>query len=139
MRRKPLPNALDIDLRGGLTYRVTPSPEAALLIDRVRRAGVTQAAERHLPAKRSPKGLGQGTMVESLVLLSARGGDCVDDLDHLRRNQALVALTGYTLPGASTARQWLERFHGPQLVAAGQPRAASSRSGRRASLFSAPS
>lgn len=116
MRRKPLPNALDIDLRGGLTDKVTPSAGAALPVDCVRRAGVTEAAERHLPAKRSPKGLGQGAMVESLVLLSALGGDCLDDLDHLRRDQGLAALAGYALPAASTARQWLDRFHDPDLL-----------------------
>ncbi len=116
MRRKPLPNALDIDLRGGLTDRVTPSAGVALLIDCLRRAGVPGAADRHLPAKRSPRGLGQGAMVESLVLLSALGGDCLDDLDHLRRDMGLAALTGYTLPAASTARQWLDRFHDPELL-----------------------
>jgi len=117
MRRKPLPNALDIDLRGGLTERVTPHAGVALLIDAMRRAGVPAAADRHLPAKRSPKGLGQGQMTEAFVLLSALGGECLDDLEHLRRDQGLAALTGYTLPAASTARQWLDRFHEPALLA----------------------
>lgn len=120
MRRKPLPKALDIDLRGGLTDKVTPHAGVALLIDAMRRAGVPTAAERHLPAKRSPRGLGQGAMVESFVLLSALGGECLDDLDHLRGDQGLAALTGYTLPAASTARQWLDRFHEPELLA-GRP------------------
>jgi hypothetical protein len=83
----------------------------------MRRAGVPGAADRHLPAKRSPKGLGQGAMVETFVLLSALGGDCVDDLDALRRDMGLAALTGYTLPAASTARQWLDRFHEPERLA----------------------
>ena len=74
MRRKPLPNALDIDLRGGLTERVTPHAGVALLVDCLRRAGVPAAADRYLPAKRSPKGLGQGQMTEAFVLLSALGG-----------------------------------------------------------------
>lgn len=117
MRRKPLANALDIDLRGGLTDAVTPHAGVGLLIDCLRRAGVPAAAERHLPPKRSPKGLGQGAMVETLVLLSALGGDCLDDLDGLRRDRGLAALTGYTLPAASTARQWLDRFHEPELLA----------------------
>lgn len=116
MRRKPMPNALDIDLRGGLTDAVTPHAGAALLIETIRRSGVVAAADRHLPAKRSPKGLGQGAMVETFVLLSALGGDCLDDLDHLRRDMGLAALTGYTLPAASTARQWLDRFHEPELL-----------------------
>ena len=120
MRRRPMPNALDIDLRGGLTDAVTPHAGAALLIETIRRSGVVAAADRHLPAKRSPKGLGQGAMVETSVVLSALGGDCLDDLDHLRRDMGLAALTGYTLPAASTARQWLDRFHEPELLA-GRP------------------
>lgn len=115
--RKPLANALDIDFRGGLTEKVTPHGGVALLIETGRRSGVIAAAERALPAKTSPKGLRQGEMVESLVLLSALGGDCLDDLGPLRRDQGLAALTGYTLPAAATARQWLDRFHDPATVA----------------------
>lgn len=115
--RRPMPNALDIDLRGGLTEKVTPHAGVALLIDAMRRAGVPAAAERHLPAKRSTKGLGHGQMTEAFVLLSALGGECLDDFEHLRRDMGLAALTGYTLPAAATARQWLDRFHEPDLVA----------------------
>jgi hypothetical protein len=112
-----MPNALDVDLRGGLTEQVTPHAGVALLIDAMRRAGVPAAAERHLPAKRSTKGLGHGQMTEAFVLLSALGGECLDDFEHLRRDMGLAALTGYTLPAAATARQWLDRFHEPDLVA----------------------
>jgi hypothetical protein len=115
--RKPLPNALDIDLRGGLTSAVTPHAGVALLIETGRRSGVMAAAARHLPAKRSPKGLGQDQVVEAFVLLSALGGDCLDDFDGLRRDMGLAALTGYTLPAAATARQWLDRFHDEAAVA----------------------
>lgn len=115
--RKPLPAALDIDLRGGLTDAVTPHAGSALLIDLGRRSGVIEAAERHLPAKRSMKGLGQGQFVESLVLLSALGGECLDDLARLRGDRGLAALLGYELPAAATARQWLDRFHDPAVLA----------------------
>ncbi len=89
----------------------------ALLLDLARRSHTLAAAERHLPAKPSAKGLGQGQMVESFVLLRALGGDCVDDLDGLRQDRGLAALLGYDLPAASTARQWLARFHDETLVA----------------------
>ena len=115
--RKPLANALDIDFRGGLTDKVTPHAGVALLIETARRSGVFAVAERALPTKLSPQGLRQGEMVETLVLLSALGGDCLDDLDQLRRDQGVAALTGYVLPAASTARQWLDRFHDPAAVA----------------------
>ena len=115
--RKPMPNALDIDLRGGLTDQVTPHAGAALLIDCLRRSGVPAAAERHLPAKRSSKGLDHGRMTEAFVLLSALGGECLDDFEHLRGDMGLAALLGYGLPAAATARQWLDRFHEPELLA----------------------
>lgn len=111
-RRKILPNALDIDFRGGLTDEVTPHAGVALLVELGRKSGVMGAAEKHLPAKKNPKGLGQGQMVESFVLLGALGGECVDDFEGLRRDRGLAAILGYDLPAASTGRQWLERcFH----------------------------
>ncbi len=114
--RKPLANALDIDFEGGLTEEVTPHAGVALLVELGRRSGVMAAANRYLPPKKSAKGLGQDQMVESFVLLSALGGDCVDDLDGLRRDYGLRALVGYTLPAAATARQWLDRFHQEALM-----------------------
>lgn len=116
--RKPLPNALDIDFAGGLTEEVTPHAGVGLLIDLIRRSGVMAAAERRLPAKKSAKALGQGQMVESFVLLSALGGDCLDDFDSLRRDYGLAAMLGYHLPAASTARQWLDQFHDPEALKA---------------------
>lgn len=118
MGRRPLANALDIDLRGGLTSEVTPHAGVALLIEVGRRSGVIAAAEQHLPAKKSTKGLRVGEFVEAAVLLSALGGDCLDDFDSLRRDRGLAALLGYDLPAASTARQWLDRFHDPAAVQA---------------------
>ncbi len=114
--RKPLPNALDIDLEGGLTEEVTPHAGVALLVELGRRSGVLAAAEKYLPPKKSAKGLGQDQMVESFVLLSALGGDCLDDFEGLRRDYGLRALVGYFLPSAPTARQWLDRFHEEELV-----------------------
>jgi hypothetical protein len=54
--RRPLANALDLDLRGGLTDAVTPHAGAALLIELGRRSGTLAAAEQHLPAKKAKKG-----------------------------------------------------------------------------------
>ncbi|MHB8621658.1 MAG: hypothetical protein ACYDAG_19195 [Chloroflexota bacterium] len=92
MMRKPLPTGLDIELHGGLSEETTPYAGAELLIDLGRRSGVMAAAEKSLPQKKSPKGLGQGQMVESMVLLSALGGDCIDDLHTLRQDHGLAAL-----------------------------------------------
>lgn len=50
--RRPLANAPDIDLRGGLTDAVTPHAGAALLIELGRRSGTIAAAEMHVLVKR---------------------------------------------------------------------------------------
>lgn len=109
--RKPMPRELTIDIEGGLEEVVTPHAGVAGLIQVGRQSNVIGAAEKYLPVKRSAKGLGQGQMVEAFVVLSVLGGECVDDFDRLRRDEGLAALLGYELPAASTARQWLDRFH----------------------------
>ena len=83
----------------------TSFPEVA------RQSNVVAAAERALPAQQSPKGLGQGPMVAAFVVLRALGGEGLDDFSHLRWDTGLATLLGYPLPAASTARQWLDRFH----------------------------
>ena len=51
--RKPLPNALDIDIDGGLTEEVTPHAGGALLVELGRR-GVMAAAD-HLRIRGRPR------------------------------------------------------------------------------------
>ena len=115
--RKPLPKALDIDIAGGLTREMTPHAGAGLLVELGRLSGVMAAAAKYLPAKKSAKGLGQDQMVEAFVLLSALGGDCLDDFEGLRRDYGLAAMLGYHLPAAATARQWLDQFHDASALA----------------------
>ena len=116
-RRKPLLHDLPIPIRGGLEEVSTPHAGVAGLIELGRQSNVIPAAEKYLPAKQSPKGLSQGQMVEAFVILSALGGECLDDFTHLRGDAGLGTLLGYTLPAAATARQWLDRFHEEALLA----------------------
>jgi len=55
-------------------------------------------------------------MAEYFVLLSALGGDCIEDVERLREDEGLEAILGYPLPACETARQWLDRFHDESLV-----------------------
>lgn len=114
--RKPLPRGLEIEFEGGLEEAVTAHAGAVLLIELGRVSGVISTAERCLPAKKSSKGLVQGQFLESFVLLSALGGECVDDFDCLREDQGLAFVLGYSLPAAPTARQWLDQFHDEALL-----------------------
>lgn len=113
---KPLPKRVEMEFKGGLNEVVTPHAGVTLLIEVGRMSGVMASAERSLPAKRSSKGLGQGQFVEAFVVLSALGGECLDDLDVLRRDEGLAAILGYQLPAASTGRQWLDDFHDEKLL-----------------------
>lgn len=108
---RPLPKRVEMEFKGGLNEVTTPRAGVTLLVELGRISGVMESAERSLPAKQSPKGLGQGQFIESFVVLSALGGECVDDFDVLRPDEGLAAILGYQLPAASTARQWLDKFH----------------------------
>jgi hypothetical protein len=111
---------LAVTVTGGLEETVTPWAGASTLVETYRRYGVGDAADRALPRKKTTKGLSQGQMTESFVLLSALGGECVEDMEKLRQDKGLEAILGYQIPAAETARQWLDKFHDEGLMS-GQP------------------
>jgi len=111
--------SLGVAITGGLGEEVTPWAGASVLVELYRKAGVQAAVERALPQKKSPKGLTQGQMVESFVLLGALGGDCIEDMERLRADGGLKSILGYQAPAAETARQWLDRFHDDSVMAPG--------------------
>lgn len=69
---------LGVKIVGGLQEASTPWAGSSLLVELFRCSGVDGVANKVLPAKESAKGLKQGQAVESFVLLSALGGECVD-------------------------------------------------------------
>ena len=107
---------LGIEYVGGLKEESTAFAGAGLLVELYRDSGASTVAESALPQKRSPKGLRQWQMVESVVLLSALGGECLDDMRRLREDEGLAALLEYVPPASETARQWLDRFHDEELM-----------------------
>lgn len=110
-KNKGLPSGLEIEFEGGLREEVTAHAGIGLFVETGRRSGVMARADRVLVGKRNPKGLSQSQMVESCAVLSALGGECIDDFEKLREDRGLEALVGYSLPAPSTARAWLERYH----------------------------
>ena len=118
MRRKELSGVLGVELAPGLEESTTPYAGISLLIELMRRCGVDTASNRVLAAK---KGLSAGQMVECFVVLSALGGECLEDFALLRQDRGLEALLGYRPPAVETARQYLDRFHDEKLL--GPPRA----------------
>ncbi len=111
---------LAIDFAGGLEETTTAFAGVSLLVELNRACGTMAAADKYLPGKQRARGLSQGQMVEAMVLLSALGGECPEDLERLRQDEGLAAMTGYKLPAAPTTRQWLENFHSEEKVA-GRP------------------
>ena len=85
---------LGVKIVGGLKETSTPWAGASLLVELFRRSGVEAAPNpsREGPAKGSAKGLKQGQMVESMVLLIALGGECIDDMKRLRDDEGLAAI-----------------------------------------------
>jgi len=104
-------SSLGVTITGRLTEEATSWAGAALLVELYRKAGVEAAIERTLPKKKSSKGLRQEQMVESFVLLSALGGDCIEDMERLRQDKGLESMLGYRPSAPETARQWLDKFH----------------------------
>ena len=90
MRQKD--KVLGAEIVGGLREASTPWAGASVLMELFRRSGLDGKANRVLPAKGSAKGLKQGQVVESFVLLSALGGDCIDDMERLREDEGLEVL-----------------------------------------------
>jgi hypothetical protein len=96
MRQKD--KVLGAEIVGGLREASTPWAGASLLVELFRRSGLDAAANKMLPHKGSAKGLKQEQTVEGFVLLSALGGDCIDDMERLREDEGLEALLGYRPP-----------------------------------------
>lgn len=111
---------LGVKLTGGLEEEVTPWAGVSLLIELGRKCGAMETAKRVLPPKKLPKGLTEDEMAESFVVLSALGGECIDDMEQLRGDKGLPVILGYTPPAPETARQWLDKFHDEELMA-GRP------------------
>ena len=114
MRRRR--SKLGIEYAGGLQDKSTSFAEVGLLVELYRLSGASESAEQALPKKRSPHGLRQWQMVESLVLLSDLGGECLEDMERLREDEGLEVLVGCQPPAPETARQWLDRFHEEDLM-----------------------
>ncbi len=103
---KPADEVLSVKIVGGLREASTPRAGASLLVELFRRSGLKAMSNRVLPAKGSAKGLKQGQTVESFVLLSALGGDCIEDIERLRQDEGLeggVTWLPSAVPGDSKA------------------------------------
>ena len=100
------------------------SPHAGLLVtSRVFRSlGIPALIAGNIDLKRRKRGLIDGQMVESLVLLQTVGGDCVEDMNTIAGDTCLQRGLGYELPAVNTLRDFLNKFHDEELALLRPPR-----------------
>ena len=94
---------------------VTSRAGVPLAIELFRQLGVAATIDAEVAVKQRQRGLRPSQLVETLVALWVAGGDRCQDLATLREDQALATLLGYALPAPTTARDFLEAFHGEGL------------------------
>jgi hypothetical protein len=82
-----------------------------LVVQTFRSLGLPESTRQYVRVKERERGYDEPTFVESFVILSAAGGDCVDDFKRLREDPGLKEMIGHELPSAEAARQFLNAFH----------------------------
>jgi hypothetical protein len=93
------------------------SPHAGLLtISRAYRAlGLPDLIAANLSLRKRRRGFSEAQFVESIALLQAVGGECPEDMHLLAGDACLERGLGYPPPKATAVREFLERFHDPDL------------------------
>ena len=93
------------------------SPHAGLLsVSRAYRAlGVPALVAANLPLRKRQRGFAEAQFIESICLLQALGGECPEDMRLLAGDACLERGLGYCPPKATAVREFLERFHDPDL------------------------
>jgi hypothetical protein len=76
----------------------------------------------NLPLKERKRGLSEGQILETLVLLQTAGGDCPEDIQILTGDPCLERGLGFALPKVTALRSFLDRFHDESLAASRPPR-----------------
>jgi hypothetical protein len=112
-------------LQGKTPFAIDPKPMEGLLTARAglcafsrafRSLGGPALCDGHVRVKERERGFTAGQQVESLVLLHAAGGDCMQDIESLRRDSGVAKMLGYAVPGQRCVADFLEAFHDPHKV-----------------------
>jgi hypothetical protein len=82
-----------------------------------RSLGAPKLCDEHVRIKERSSGFTAGQQLESLVLLHIAGGDCMQDMEQLRKDNGVTRMLGYTVPGERCVANFLESFHDPERVA----------------------
>ena len=82
-----------------------------------RSLGAPKLCDEHIHIKQRARGFTAGQQVESLVLLHVTGGDCMQDIESLRRDSGVTKMLGYAAASERCVADFLESFHDPEKVA----------------------
>jgi hypothetical protein len=90
---------------------ITGHAGVPLVIELFRASGAAAEMDKQVRVKQRSRGLSASQTAESLFALWSAGGDRCEDLKRLGQDQALELLLGHPICPATTARDFLERFH----------------------------
>jgi hypothetical protein len=107
------PFAIDAQPMEGL---LTAQAGLAAFSRAFRSLGGPKLCDERVHIKERARGYTVGQQVESLVLLHAAGGDCMQDVEALREDSGVTKMLGYALPGQRCVADFLESFHDPDKV-----------------------
>jgi hypothetical protein len=93
-----------------------------LVVQAFRSLGLPASVREQVRVKERQRGYDEATMVESLVILKAAGGECADDFERLRQDPGLAEMVGHELPSPAAARQFLYAFHEDEKIEEAKPR-----------------
>jgi hypothetical protein len=91
-----------------------------LVLETMHALGLRQAITDHVRVRERQSGYTEAEKIETLVLLLAAGGTCLDDIRVLQADAGLTRLLDRTLPSADTLRHFLYAFHDDALIAQAQ-------------------
>jgi hypothetical protein len=114
--RLPILHKTPFVLDGRVLTEVTSPHAGALSLSRAYRSvGMPQLIAANLNLRKRQRGFSEGQIIESLVLLQAVGGECPEDMSLIKGDDCLERGLGYALPSVTAVREFLERFHDPEL------------------------
>ena len=93
-----------------------------LVVQAFRSLGLPQSIQEHVRVKQRERGYDEATFVESLVILNAAGGECVEDFERLRGDPGLAEMIGHAVPSPRAALEFLQAFHQEEKIAEAQQR-----------------
>jgi len=89
---------------------ITNFPGTLLIQNFAYRLGIPERIEEIVRVKERERGYSEAESIFALVQSMIMGGECLDDLKVLRRDEAVKVLTGFEIPYPTTEGRFLRRF-----------------------------